>query len=68
MLSDGEKDPWRVGGVVQSPNPSVEVMVIEGGAHHQEFRFADSRESPAVQVARDRETDLVKKWVGFTQE
>ena len=67
IFSDGEKDPWRVGGV---PADSAKIgdgsdilILIEGGAHHQDLRYADSRDPPGVTAAKLRERELILHWI-----
>lgn len=67
IFSDGEKDPWRVGGVpadaAKIGDGSVIHMLIEGGAHHQDLRFADPRDPPGVTAAKARERVLILDWI-----
>ena len=44
IFSDGDKDPWRVGGVpnASSPDGSVFHIMIRDSAHHQDLRFQDN--------------------------
>jgi hypothetical protein len=63
VFSDGEKDPWRVGSVGTSNSDSVIVMVLEGGAHHQDLRFADELDSDQVRAGREIEKQFVRKWL-----
>eukprot|EP00466_Bigelowiella_natans_P011168 jgi/Bigna1/72016/fgenesh1_pg.18_\ len=70
VFSDGEKDPWRVGGVPEnaqelSPDNSVIHIFIEGAAHHQDLRSSDPRDSLALRKARKVELENIKKWLGY---
>ena len=67
IFSDGEKDPWRVGGVPNNASligdGSVRHILIENGAHHQDLRYSDSRNPIEVEQAKKLETDIIKRWV-----
>ena len=67
IFSDGEKDPWRVGGVPTNASKigdgSVIHILIEGGAHHQDLRFSDPQDPPGVTSAKARERALILQWI-----
>tara|TARA_B110000208_G_scaffold52166_1_gene68496 strand:+ start:29 stop:1555 length:1527 start_codon:yes stop_codon:yes gene_type:complete len=72
-FSDGEKDPWRVGGMPNatnelSPDGSVVHRLIAGAAHHQDLRFADPSDSADLIAARAEELAYVTKWLAETYE
>ena len=67
-FSDGEKDPWRVGGMPNatnelSPDGSVVHRLIAGAAHHQDLRFADPSDGADLIAARAEELAYVTKWL-----
>lgn len=68
VFTDGDRDPWFIGGVplnATSPDGSVFHIQIEDAAHHQDLRFSDPRDSPALTTARAREAMAIKKWIGY---
>lgn len=73
FFSDGDKDPWRVGGMPAnssriSPDGSVLRLLIKGAAHHQDLRFADPADSSELQAARRLEFKHVSKWLASAPE
>ena len=70
IFSDGEKDPWRTGGVSEncsaySIDNSTLHITIEGAAHHQDLRTSDPRNAPTVDAAKELEKAYIKKWLGL---
>ena len=70
LFSDGDKDPWRVGGVpanasAYSRDGSVQHLLIAGAAHHQDLRFSSAEDSPELTAARAAELRAVRKWLGM---
>eukprot|EP00945_MAST-04E_sp_MAST-4E-sp1_P007606 g7606.t1 len=66
IFSDGDKDPWSVGGVpfnATNYDSSVFHINIEDSAHHQDLRFSDKLDSPSLQRARSVEKESIKKWL-----
>ncbi len=67
IFSDGEKDPWRVGGVPDDAEDlgdgSVVHLLIEGGAHHQDLRFANDMDPETVTAAKKWESDTIAGWL-----
>ena len=71
VFSDGEKDPWRVGGVpsnasAYSPDGSVVHILIEDAAHHQDLRSDHAGNPPSVRKAKDLERAHIHKWLGVS--
>ena len=67
IFSDGEKDPWRVGGVPDDAasigDGTVVHLLIEEGAHHQDLRFASEKDPEAVTAAKKWESDTIAGWL-----
>ena len=67
IFSDGEKDPWRVGGVpsnaIDIGDGSVLHILIEGGAHHQDLRYTSSKDPATVTAAKKVELGLIMSWI-----
>lgn len=68
IFSDGDKDPWSVGGVpfnATSPDGSVFHIMIKNSAHHQDLRFEDDvYDSVELKEARKTEKEHIAKWLG----
>lgn len=70
FFSDGDKDPWRVGGMpanssAYSVDGSVKHLLMENAAHHQDLRFANPTDSPSLVAGRAQELAEVAKWLGI---
>jgi hypothetical protein len=52
-----------VGGILESVSDTVVAIVIAGGAHHLDLRATNAADPPAVTVARQQETALLRKWL-----
>nr|CAB3265132.1 lysosomal Pro-X carboxypeptidase [Phallusia mammillata] len=63
VFSNGELDPWQVGGVLQSVSDSVVAVYIQGGAHHLDLRHSNPDDPPAVIQARKIEIEHIHKWI-----
>lgn len=50
----GEYDPWRGGGVLESPNDGIVVIDIPGAAHHLDLMFSNPGDTSEVIVLRLR--------------
>ena len=48
MAAAGEYDPWRGGGVLESPNPTILALDIPGAAHHLDLMFPHPSDSEEV--------------------
>ena len=67
IFSDGEKDPWRVGGVPENASligdGTVFHILIAGAGHHEDLRFSDPRDPPTVTAAKKKELETIKEWI-----
>lgn len=68
FFSDGDKDPWRVGGMpsntsAYSPDGSVTRLLIVDAAHHQDLRFSDPADSATLTLARELEEKAIRQWL-----
>jgi hypothetical protein len=52
-----------VGGLAADLNPTVLHRLIPGAAHHEDLRFSDIHELPAVAAAKAFELSTIRKWV-----
>eukprot|EP00037_Helgoeca_nana_P010846 m.96299 g.96299 ORF g.96299 m.96299 type:complete len:540 (-) comp20459_c1_seq3:129-1748(-) len=70
LFSDGDKDPWRVGGMPENTSAysldhSVSRLLIREAAHHQDLRFADAADSRELIAARATEARAIRGWLGL---
>ncbi|CAD5120201.1 DgyrCDS8774 [Dimorphilus gyrociliatus] len=63
IFSNGDLDPWSGGGVLNSPNPSIHVILIKDGAHHLDLRFSNKDDPDSVKQARKREIEIIQQWL-----
>jgi len=63
VFANGEYDPWRGGGVLTSPNPSLVALDIPGAAHHLDLMFSNPADTPEVLAARAAQEANIAKWV-----
>jgi lysosomal Pro-X carboxypeptidase len=64
VFSNGDLDPWSSGGVTQNitGNPSIIVLLINGGAHHLDLRGSNPADPPSVIEARLVEAAAMRRW------
>ena len=64
VFSNGQLDPWSVGGIKEAPNDSITVIFgIEGAAHHLDLRTPNAADPQSVIDARATELAAIQKWV-----
>ncbi|XP_069825819.1 lysosomal Pro-X carboxypeptidase-like [Dendropsophus ebraccatus] len=63
IFSNGELDPWLVGGVKQSLSDSLVAILITDGAHHLDLRSNNAYDPRSVIEARALEVAYMKKWI-----
>ena len=64
VFSNGALDPWRRGGVLESPNPGVlNTVLIYEGAHHLDLRGSNPADPVYVIKARQLHKEKIHEWV-----
>lgn len=63
IFSNGLLDPWSGGGVLQTDNMAVHVIIIPEGAHHLDLRATHPKDPTSVVQARQRESSIIEKWI-----
>jgi len=61
--SNGNLDPWSVGGVLESPCRNCPVYLIMDGAHHLDLRGAMPEDPMSVKLCRNQEIAWIKQWI-----
>lgn len=69
ILSNGELDPWRAGGLNSNvtADGSGIALYIEAGAHHLDLRPPNDEDPATVTLARDIEMQNIKAWISEYQ-
>ncbi|KAF5399758.1 Lysosomal Pro X carboxypeptidase [Paragonimus heterotremus] len=63
FFANGDLDPWRAGGVLESLSPTVVAMTIHGGAHHLDLRMPDPNDPPSAREVRQAELTNILSWI-----
>lgn len=63
IFSNGLLDPWSGGGVLQSDNDKIYIIIIPEGAHHLDLRSSNSKDPASVVQARNTESEIIGKWI-----
>jgi lysosomal Pro-X carboxypeptidase len=61
--SNGLKDPWTSGGVVESLSESVIAVIIPEGAHHLDLRSSNPADPQSVRAARNIYKKQIRMWI-----
>ena len=64
VFSNGGRDPWRSGGVLDSLSDSLVAVSIPEGAHHLDLMFSHEDDPESVNKAREIEEEHIVKWIG----
>ncbi|XP_068728460.1 dipeptidyl peptidase 2-like [Montipora capricornis] len=63
IFSNGDLDPWRPGGVLESVSPTLVAILVKGGAHHLDLRASNPLDPPSVTQARISELQWISKFL-----
>lgn len=65
FLTHGQLDPWRAAGIQELKNqpPSIQIRVIENGAHHYDLRASHPDDVSSVITVRNEEKDAIRVWI-----
>jgi len=63
ILSNGDLDPWRGGGILEDVSDSVVALLVEGGAHHLDLRSSNPMDPDSVKQVRKKELDIIHSWI-----
>jgi len=66
--SNGLKDPWTSGGVVETLSESVLAVIIPEGAHHLDLRGFNPADPGSVVAARYKYKKEIRKWISQFKE
>lgn len=63
IFSNGQRDPWSAGGVLQTYAPSLPAIIIEGACHHEDLRSTGPNDPIPLIRARQKEIMIIKDWI-----
>ncbi|KYQ93237.1 peptidase S28 family protein [Tieghemostelium lacteum] len=62
IWSNGERDPWSAGGVLNADESTQVSFLIHSGAHHADLRYPEPDDSISLQETREIETKYFQIW------
>jgi lysosomal Pro-X carboxypeptidase len=63
IFSNGLRDPWSAGGVLQSLSESLIAIQIPNACHHEDLRQSGPNDPPELKEARNQEISIIKTWI-----
>lgn len=63
IFSNGMRDPWSRGGVLQNISSSIIALVTEKGAHHLDLRSATKEDPEWLVEQRNKEIEIIQSWI-----
>jgi hypothetical protein len=65
FLTHGQLDPWRAAGITMLTNqpPSIQIRIIENGAHHYDLRASHPDDVSSVIAVRNEEREAIRIWI-----
>ena len=63
IFSNGERDPWYAGGVLDEVNPSIHIIKIPNACHHEDLRPSGPNDPPALLQVREKEATIIRDWI-----
>lgn len=63
IFSNGLLDPWSGGGVLQTDNGKIYIIIIPEGAHHLDLRSSNPKDPASVVQAREQESKIILNWI-----
>lgn len=63
IFSNGMRDPWSGGGILDNVNDAITIIKIPNACHHEDLRFKGQNDPPELLAARELEAKIIKKWI-----
>jgi len=63
IFSNGLRDPWSAGGVLQSLSESLIAIQIPNACLHEDLRPTGPNDPPELTAARNQEISIIKGWI-----
>lgn len=63
IFSNGDRDPWSAGGVLESISDTLIAIKIPGACHHEDLRSRGPNDPQPLLDARRKELSIIKEWL-----
>lgn len=63
IFSNGMRDPWSAGGVLESLSDTLIAIKIPDACHHEDLRATGPNDPPALKEARAKEVRIIRQWI-----
>lgn len=63
VFTNGALDPWRYGGVLQAPSPTLTALTMDSAAHHLDLMFAHPDDPASVVQARSMQRAAMRRFI-----
>lgn len=63
IFSNGLRDPWSAGGVLETLSDTLVSIKIPGACHHEDLRAQGSNDPKPLLEARKQEVEIIKRWL-----
>lgn len=63
IFSNGDRDPWSAGGVLETLNPTLPAIKIPGACHHEDLRPSGPNDPQVLKDVRIKELRIIQGWL-----
>lgn len=63
IFSNGDRDPWSAGGVLEDVNDSIHVIKIPNACHHEDLRATGPNDPSILKEVRQKEIKIIRRWI-----
>lgn len=63
IFSNGLRDPWSLGGVLESLSDTLIAIKIPGACHHEDLRITGPNDPQVLKDARQQELKIISGWL-----
>jgi lysosomal Pro-X carboxypeptidase len=63
IFSNGDRDPWSAGGVLEQLGPNIDIINVPHACHHEDLRPTGENDPPSLRAVREQEVEIIKKWL-----
>lgn len=63
IFSNGLRDPWSAGGVLETLSSTLPAIKIPGACHHEDLRFSGPNDPQVLKDARKQELGIIRGWL-----